>query len=364
MGPSQMLIRDLHDRIDAIPPDRQALTLRYLTDLYLVGAEQFSSDDLALVDDMFVRLLEAIEDSARALLASRLGPAAKAPPKVLHRLACDDMIDVASPVLTQSEALDDATLIECAVTKTQDHMLAISQRKTLSESVTDVLVKRGDRDVVLSTAKNAGARFSKNSFAVLVKRAQGDDALTDCVGRRPDLPPALFDKLLEAASDTVRAALEAERRHASTDIDHAVGEVTAKIRDAATTLTQAQATARVRVHSLNRAGRLNRAKLEEFAKAGRGEELAAALALMAQVPEDVVIDILNDPDRTALLALAKTIRLPWELTRIILSRRESARPPEANNLDEDRATFEQMQQPAARAMLDARCAHLQGKQAH
>ncbi len=289
MGPSQMLIRDLYDKIGDITPDRQALTLRHLTDLFLVGAEQFSSDEIALIDDIFVRLVESIDDAARALLASRLGPVAKAPPKVLHRLACDDMIDVAAAVLTQSEALDDATLIECAVTKTQDHMLAISQRKTLSESVTDVLVKRGDRDVVLSTAMNAGARFSKNSFAILVKRAQGDDALTGCVGRRPDLPPALFDKLLEAASDAVRAALEAERPHLAREIDRAVSDVTAHIRSEATTLTQQQATARVRVHSLNRAGKLNRAKLEEFAKAGRAEELAAALALMAHVSDDVVV---------------------------------------------------------------------------
>jgi uncharacterized protein (DUF2336 family) len=364
MGPSQMLIRDLHDRIGEIAPDRQALTLRHLTDLYLVGAEKFSSDEIVLIDDIFVRLVESIDDAARALLASRLGAAAKAPPRVLHRLACDDMIDVAAAVLKQSEALDDATLIECAVTKTQDHMLAISQRKTLSESVTDVLVKRGDRDVVLSTAMNAGARFSKNSFAILVKRAQGDDALTGCVGRRPDLPQALFEKLLEAASDAVRAALEAERPHLAREIDRAVNDVTAHIRSEATILTQRQATARVRVHSLNRAGKLNRAKLEEFARTGHAEELAAALALMAHVSDEAVTHIINDPDREALLALAKTIRLPWETTRIILAPRDGAGPAEKSRLKEYQAAFEQLQQPAARAIVDARCAHLQGETAH
>ena len=358
-----MLIRDLYDKIGDISPDRQALTLRHLTDLYLVGADGFSSDDVALIDDMFVRLLESIEDSARALLASRLGPAAKAPPRVLHRLACDNMIDVAAAVLKQSEALDDATLIECAVTKTQDHMLAISQRKTLSESVTDVLVKRGDRDVVLSTAMNAGARFSKNSFAILVKRAQDDDALAGCVGRRPDLPPALFQKLLEAASDTVRVALEAERRHAPSDINLAVNEVTAQIRVEAAKQTQAQAAARVRIHSLNRAGKLNRVKLEEIAKAGRAEELAAALALMAHVSDDVAMDIINDPDREALLALAKTIRLPWETTRIIIAT-ESDVEADADQMEECRIAFEQLQQPAARAILDAHCAHTQDKKVH
>lgn len=364
MGPSQMLIRDLSSKIGDLAPDRRPLTLRHLTDLYLVGAEQFSSDDIALIDDMFVHLLESIEDSARALLASRLGPVAKAPPKVLHRLACDDVIDVAAIVLKQSEALTDATLIECAVTKTQGHMLAISQRKTISESVTDVLVKRGDREVLLSTAMNAGARFSKNSFAVLVKRALGDDALTSCIGRRPDLPQALFEKLLETASDVVRATLESERRHATHDIDRAVNEVTTQIRSEAATQTPQQAAARVRVHSLNRAGKLGRAKLEEFAKAGRTEELAIALALMAHVPEDVVTGIFNDPDHDALLALAKTIRLPWETTRIVMARTRSGRALDPDNSEDVRAAFEQLQQHVARAILDSRCAHMPGNKPH
>lgn len=361
MGPSQTLIRDLYDKIGDISPDRQAMTLRHLTDLYLIGTAQFSSDDIALIDDMFVRLLGSIDAAARALLASRLGTAAKAPPKVLHRLACDNVIDVAAAVLTQSAALDDATLIECAVTKTQEHMLAIARRETVSVAVTDVLVKRGDRDVVLSIAMNAGARFSQNSFAILIKRAQGDDVLTGYVGRRPDLPQALFEKLLETASDTVRISLEAERRHAPADIDDAVSTVTAQIRDDATKHTQAQAAARVRVHSLNRAGKLNRMKLEEFAKAGRTEELAAALALMAKVPEHVVSDIVSDPNDEALLALAKTIRLPWETTRIIIAPSTTDDGATADRLGERQAAFEQLQQPSARAILDSRCARQPGK---
>ncbi len=355
MGPSQMLIRDLYDRIGDIAPDRQALTLHRLTDLYLVGAGEFSSDDVALIDDMFVRLLETIDEATRALFANRLGPAAKAPPKVLHRLACDNAIEVASPVLTQSEALTDATLIECAVTKTQDHMLAISRRKTLSEPVTDVLVKRGDHDVLLSTVRNVGARFSRNSFAVLVKRAEGDDTLVGCVGRRPDLPAPLFERLLEAASDAVRAALQAERGHESPEIERAVEEVADAIRSEAATQTQAHAAARVRVHSLNRAGKLNWAKLEEFAKAGRSEELAVALALMAKVPDGVAIDIVNGADNDALIALAKAIRLPWETTRILIAPESDGRT-DTERLLACRIVFEGLHQPDARAIIDAHAA--------
>src|SRR5262245_41503756 len=149
---------------------------------------------IELIDDVFVRLVATIEQTSRALLAIRLGPVAVAPPKILRVLACDDAIEVASPVLTQAERLDIKTLIECARTKKQEHLLAISRRKTLPEVLTEVLVERGDQQVVLSTAKNNGARFSAKGFDTLIMRSRGDDALTTCVGLRSDLPPQLFDR--------------------------------------------------------------------------------------------------------------------------------------------------------------------------
>ena len=138
--------------------------LRHLTDLFLVGSDQYSDEEIDLIDDVFVRLVTTIEDSSRALLAIRLGPVSSAPPKILRLLACDDAIEVASPVLTQAERLDTETLIECARTKIRNICLRYPRRKTLPEALTDVLVERGDQQVVLSTAKNAGARFSGNGF--------------------------------------------------------------------------------------------------------------------------------------------------------------------------------------------------------
>jgi uncharacterized protein (DUF2336 family) len=156
MGAPLELIQELDSSITHSTDQRRSVMLRHLTDLYLVGSEQYSEDEIDLIDDVFVRLVSTIEQSARALLAIRLGPVMVAPPKILRLLACDDAIEVASPVLTQAARLDTDTLIECARTKNQEHLLAISRRKTLPEALTDVLVERGDQQVVLSTAKNAG----------------------------------------------------------------------------------------------------------------------------------------------------------------------------------------------------------------
>jgi uncharacterized protein (DUF2336 family) len=352
MGAPLALIRELDSSIAHSSDMRRATMLRQLTDLYLIGAEQYADEEISLIDDVFVRLVATIEESSRALLAIRLSPIAKAPPKVVRMLACDDAIDVASPVLTQCEQLDIATLVECAKTKSQEHMLAISRRKTVPEAVTDVLVERGDQQVVLSTVTNAGAKFSNTGFGILVYRAQGDDLLTRRVGTRPDLPPRLFAQLLAAASETVRATLEAEREHAMQAIERVVTDVTSRIEIKAVTQTQDYAAAHVLVETLHRVGRLNVAKLEEFTRDGRFEEIVAALALMANKPPELVERSVNDTHVESLLVLAKAIGLSWETTKSILTLAAMKYGRSAADVERGMAAFERLKQPIARQILE------------
>src|SRR5215831_13785155 len=112
MGAPLELIQELDRSISHSTDQRRSAMLRHLTDLYLVGSEQYSEDEIDLIDDVFVRLVSTIEQSARALLAIRLAPVMVAPPKILRVLACDNAIEVASPVLTQAARLDIDTLIQ------------------------------------------------------------------------------------------------------------------------------------------------------------------------------------------------------------------------------------------------------------
>jgi uncharacterized protein (DUF2336 family) len=103
---------------------------------------------------VFQCLIDHIETSAKTLLSNRLAPIDTAPPLTIRALAFDDVIEVAGPVLSQSARLDDKTLIENARSKSQAHLMAISTRKVLSGAVTDVLVQRGNDEVVQSTVNN------------------------------------------------------------------------------------------------------------------------------------------------------------------------------------------------------------------
>ena len=159
-----------------------------MTDLFLSGAVDYSHEQIELFDDVFQCLMKYIETSAKALLSSRLAPIESAPPLTIRSLAFDDVIEVAAPVLSQSERLDDEALIEAARNKSQAHLMAISTRRVLSDAVTDVLVVRGNDEVIHSTVNNLGAEFSELGFTRLVDRAEGDDNLATCIGLRPTIP--------------------------------------------------------------------------------------------------------------------------------------------------------------------------------
>ena len=340
---------------------QRAEMVRHLTDLFLVNADLYSDDEIALIDDVFVRMVATIEESARALLAIRLGPHSKAPPKILSALACDDIIDIASPVLIQGEQLDDATLIRCAKTKSQEHLLAISRRKALAAAVTDVLVERGDQQVVWSTAQNAGAKFSSGGFATLVNRSKGDDLLAACVGARPDIPPQLFDKLLETASDVVRSKLVAERPHARRDIHIVVDDVTDQIRTkvAARSLQDAAAPAPEEfqnkwapVESQKLSWKSQVEKLEAHAKAGHLKETVATLAQLSNLTADFVERKIKDDHVEVLLILAKSIGLSWQSTKIILEFSAGQNPHALGDMRRYEISFARLDRSTAEKIVD------------
>jgi uncharacterized protein (DUF2336 family) len=355
MGAPLAFVREIDSAIAESSDIRRASMLRHLTDLFLVDADEYSKDEIDVIDDVLVRLVAAVEESSRVLLASRLGPATKAPPLVLRVLACDNNIDVASPVLTESEQLDIPTLVECAKTKSQDHMLAISRRKTVPVLVTDILVARGDSQIVLSIAKNSGAKFSYKGFDILVRRADGDDELAGCVMRRSDLPPQMFEQLVAMASDAVRATLAVENAYPKNAIWQTVGEVADRIKTKAITQSADFAPALVLMESLNEAGQLSPSKLNTVARAGRFDEVVAALSIMSNAPAHVIETIVKNGHAESVLVLAKVIGLPWDTTRNIIAAVEKHYKRASADINECMAAFQRLKPSTARQIFTFHC---------
>lgn len=308
----------------------RADALRRVTELFLSGCHSFNEEQVALFDEVMGRLVEGIEEAARAAFGKQIVMIPNAPLKVSRKLALDDSIAVAAALLTHSERLDQQTLIEGAKTKSQSHLFAISKRRILSEDVTDVLVERGDKSVVVSTAGNSGARFSHFGYSTLVTRSKADEELALTVWSRAEVPREHLLRLFETATEDVRRKFQtADRTKAALVRDmvkRAADEIQTQIREDSAEFRAAQQA----VQWLHRSGNLTEARLREFAERGKFEETTVALSLLCDMPLGAIERALVDGEDDHILVLAKAIGLSWPTAYAVtqLSARRPSRDPD------------------------------------
>jgi uncharacterized protein (DUF2336 family) len=350
MAAPASFIPELEEVIRHGSSERRAETLKRITALFLDGASRFNEDHVRLFDDVFSRLLAEIEAKARAELSHHLAPLGNAPLEVVRRLAHDDDIAVARPVLEGSPRLADADLVDIAETKSQAHLLAISGRAGITEPVTDVLVRRGDREVMYRVADNRGARLSEGGFSALVGRAEKDGALAEKVGARPDLPPRLFRELLLKATEVVQQRLFAGARP---EVRSEIRRVLAKVSDevGATAAPHDYSAARRTVEALQREGKLTEVALVEYAKKSRYEETIVALACLCAVPIEVVDRLMGGERPDPILILCKSAGWGWPTAKAIIMARAGGKGTSSQGLDTAFANFERLSPTTAQRVM-------------
>jgi uncharacterized protein (DUF2336 family) len=208
--------------------DRARLrALWHATDVLIAG--KYSDEQIWTFGEVIELLARDLEEASRAKLARLLANSKNAPINCINKLAHDDSIDVAEPILRQSERLDNRTLVSIAASASQAHLLAISKRKSVEEPVTDVLVSVGNREVIYSLASNPGARFSHFGFLQMIKRSENDSILIESFWTRKDIPRSIFQQLIAKASDEAKAKLERECPATATEIQTVVAGVTGEL---------------------------------------------------------------------------------------------------------------------------------------
>jgi|HubBroStandDraft_6_1064221.scaffolds.fasta_scaffold113344_2 uncharacterized protein (DUF2336 family) len=347
---SQSLIDELEEAIAKHDLHRRAAVMRRLTDFFIVDGAGLSEEHVATFDDVMSRLIVAIDKSARAEFGEMLTRHPNAP-KTSRILALDDEIAVAAPVLAHSRSLDDATLIETAKTKSQDHLFAITLRQSIGEAVTDVLVERGNSKVVVSAAGNPGAKFSDFGATTLATRSRDDAELALRVWSRSDIPRQHLLSLFSTATEEVRKQLEtADRKNAHLNrsiIAQARNQIQAKMREGSASYAAAQAS----IEALHRSGELTGERLLEFAQQGKFDEVTVALALMCDLPVGHIERAIMHHQADHLIVLAKAIGLSWETTKAILGMHSPGKAAMTAKLETHCASFAKLQPKSAVAAM-------------
>jgi uncharacterized protein (DUF2336 family) len=345
------LIPGLEEIVRNGDPKLRAEAARRIADLFFQDAAHLRPSHVDLFDEILIDLVPHAELIARAELAERMSQVSNAPKVLVGRLARENEILVAGPILRRSPVLDEEALLEIARIKGQSHLLAMSERPKLSPDLTDLIVQRGDREVVRRTAGNAGALFSDSGYTELIKRASQDGVLTITVGQRADLSDVRLKQLLAGSLDVIRRRLfdlvKPERQNA---IKQAIAEITGVPErfESKRDFVPAQ---RI-VLALHEAGNLNEAALLGFAKSHRYEESIATLSAMSGVKIPTLDNLILSDRFDPILIVSKTIGLEWATVRaLILLRLGPNRVPAPSDIESARVNFAKLMPSTAERVV-------------
>src|ERR1700730_1426826 len=291
------IVDEVEAAINTGSPEKRLDTIKRVTDLFLASAGSFDCEQIELFGNVLdgriktIKIRAIADISARIALAEmsvQLAPVAQAPSAVVRRLAGNDEISIAGPVLTESARLSEQDLVEIAETKGEQHLLAISARWWLKKVVTDALLPRRYPSVSRRVVGNPGARVSAAGFAIMLAQAESDPELALETGIRVDLPPELRRQLLRNATEAVRSRLLSrapphlfeEIRSAIAAVAAGAGREMGKVRDLHA--------ARHFVDTLSKTAQRHEVALFGFAKQRKYEETVVALAVLSQSTVDVI----------------------------------------------------------------------------
>ena len=347
------LIDELTCSVENGGAEERLRILRRITDMFMAGAHSYSDAQVAIFDDVFQQLAAELEAAVRARLSRIMADIERAPRKLVRSLTFDEDIQVAAPVRMRSRDLSD-DLVENARSKSQAHLLAIAQRLELSETVTDVLVNRGDMRVVHRVARNRRAPFSLPGYDKLIVRARRDRNLTLTVGERRELPRHCFLKLLETASASVRAQLEVAHPQFAAKVQVSIDEVAAEFQQEARELSKQHALAARKVQSRLRGRDATDADVHAPAHAQDFDKTALSFARLGDFPLAVVERALLDSGVDMVMVLAKVAGCSWTTVRALLQMRDAGRNLNADNMQRCAEQYRKLKLETARSIIRLR----------
>lgn len=348
---TRALIDDIETNLQRGSGSQRAAALKRITDLFIESADSIGEKQVDFFGELFEHLIAEIEHRALVRLSEQLAPIGNAPIKLIRRLSRHEEIDVSGPVLEQSARLTDQDLVEIASTKSQAHLAAIAGRARLNPVVTDALVRRGDSPVATKVAANPGAAFSSMGFHTLVQRASSDENLAEKVARRPELTPEMLKFMVMRATATVRsrllAAAEPELQERIKKILPAVAEQVEKSAAAGLECKSRHSAKTVLKHDPTQL----RSQVADYAAVGRQAEMHEALALLAELPVQMVKNLLKRPTVDGMLIVCKAGGLGWPAVKAIHSARVGMGPSADSDIQNYFNEYVRLSTEAARRVL-------------
>lgn len=285
--------------------------LRKVTDALSQQARPPSDAEFAELDGVLAAVAQEYSLQVRTEFARLVAASVTRFCHASEQFALDDQIAVAAPVLRHSQSLTEATLLRVVNEKSQDHLMAVSQRSAVSERVSDALVERGDDAVVTSLLNNDGARIADATYEKVSVRADASPALQAPLVRRKSVPLDVLHGLYQKVEGDLRREILRKFDGASpADLEKAFERSRARITSSYRQAPDDMPAARKRIAAMQAAGHLTQPALAALLREGANSRTCFKLAFarLTDVEFDVVDRAVEADDLDTIALLCRGAR--------------------------------------------------------
>jgi hypothetical protein len=254
--------------------------------------------------EVLLKVLDRLEVPSRVALAERICAEDRVPGRLLKKLASDEEIEVATPVILNARSLGDEDFASIVAEVSSAHMLVMCQRRPIRPVLSRVLAERGDAEVLRSLTRNHAATLGGDTFDLLVARARKDTSLQEALGDRPDMPGAAAERMVPFLSRELIQRIRENGRN-----------------EALVTAIETRSAREVEIQLLEFSGAASKTQqfidsavegkvpvdvaVSSFAEKDRAFELAQLLARKVDWPDNVVVPLVFREDEKPLLVLCR-----------------------------------------------------------
>jgi uncharacterized protein (DUF2336 family) len=211
-------------------------------------------------------------------------------------------------VLRHSNALSEEALLRVVTEKSQQHMMAVTQRNTVSPRVSHALVERGEDEVVSSLLGNEGADIGDKTYDMVMERADSSPLLQAGLVRRKSVPLDLLNDLyLKAEADLRREIMAKFEQVQPAELEKAFGRSRSRLTSRYRQMPDDIASARARLAALEARGPLTPSILVNLLREGPAARTAFVLvfAKLADVELEVIQRAVEGPNLDTLALLSR-----------------------------------------------------------
>ena len=295
--------------------------LREVTDLFFETSGSRNERETVLFDEVLQLVAAEMQDGVLAELSEVFANADDAPVGLMRDLA-NHSFEIAGPVLRNSKALDEQTLLQIVNYQSQNHIKAVAQRENVSETLSDAVVKFGDDHALDALMRNETATVSRTSMEAAVDRARRNAMLHDSVVGRRDIPLDLLNEMYFVVEARLRDRIL--DRNASVDpetLDAALAKARARMAKTVGAMDAEAKTAMAFIQSKKNSGELNARLLVSLYREAKRTHFLYGLAEITHLEHETVQGILErkDIDGLAMICRASNIERPLFVTLAVLA---------------------------------------------